>query len=148
MYIHARTHYRCESSGRKIGLLQRAVPDNTQHSQQTGSHDPVVFNPTISASERPPFARSPASAYLYTNYCILLSFRLLFAWHSCLPVCHVYNYACFLYSCFQLLYLADFPKFLSLFPPPPDFMFNNYNNKNKKNNFSLKWPACVKCKSY
>jgi hypothetical protein len=51
---HTTTHHsRQDSSGRVISLSQRPLPDNTQHSQQTNSHAPVGFEPTISAGERP-----------------------------------------------------------------------------------------------
>jgi len=36
--------------------MQRPLPDNTQHSQERGIHDPLPptgFEPTIPASERP-----------------------------------------------------------------------------------------------
>ena len=48
-------HNRQDSSGRVISSLQRPLPDNTQHSQQTNihAHPPVRFEPTISAGERP-----------------------------------------------------------------------------------------------
>ena len=36
-----------------ISPLQRPLPDNTQHSQQTNIHAPVGFEPTISAGKRP-----------------------------------------------------------------------------------------------
>jgi len=36
-----------------ISSLQRPLPDNTQHSQQTDIHGPLGFEPTISAGERP-----------------------------------------------------------------------------------------------
>jgi len=36
-----------------INPSQRPLPDNTQHSQQTDTHAPVGFEPTISAGERP-----------------------------------------------------------------------------------------------
>ena len=36
-----------------INPSRRPLPDNTQHSQQTNIHDPVGFEPTISAGERP-----------------------------------------------------------------------------------------------
>jgi hypothetical protein len=48
---HKMTHHsRQDSSERVISPLQRPLPDNTQHSQQTS---PVGFEPTISAGERP-----------------------------------------------------------------------------------------------
>ena len=38
---HTTTHHiRQDSSGRVISALQRPLPDNTQHSQQTDIHDP------------------------------------------------------------------------------------------------------------
>jgi hypothetical protein len=36
-----------------ISSLQRPLPEITQHSQQTDIHAPVVFEPTISAGQRP-----------------------------------------------------------------------------------------------
>jgi hypothetical protein len=36
-----------------INSLQRPLPDNTQQSQRTNIHDPVGFEPKISASQRP-----------------------------------------------------------------------------------------------
>jgi hypothetical protein len=51
---HTTTHHsQYDSSGRVISSLQRPLPDNTQHSQQTNIHAPVGFEPTISAGERP-----------------------------------------------------------------------------------------------
>ena len=49
---HTTHHNRWDSSGRVISSLQRPLPDNTQHSQQT-SMPPVGFEPTTSAGERP-----------------------------------------------------------------------------------------------
>jgi len=40
-------------SGRVVSSLQRPLPDNTQHSQQTDIYAPAGFEPTISAGERP-----------------------------------------------------------------------------------------------
>ena len=37
---HTTRHGRQDSSGRGISLLQRPLPDNTQHSQETDVHDP------------------------------------------------------------------------------------------------------------
>jgi len=42
-----------DSSGRVISPSQRPLPHNTQHSQETDTHVPVGFEPTIPASERP-----------------------------------------------------------------------------------------------
>jgi hypothetical protein len=51
---HTTTHHsREDSSGRVISSSQRLLLDNTQHSQQTHIHDPVGFEPTISAGEWP-----------------------------------------------------------------------------------------------
>ena len=36
-----------------ISTSQKPLPDNIQHSQQTNTHTPVGFEPTISAGERP-----------------------------------------------------------------------------------------------
>jgi len=50
---HTTTHHsRLDSSGRVISSLQRPLPENTQHSQQTDINAPVGFEPTISAGER------------------------------------------------------------------------------------------------
>jgi len=50
---HTTTHHtRYDSSGRVISSSQRPIPNNTQHSQQTNIHDPVGFEPTVSAGER------------------------------------------------------------------------------------------------
>jgi len=36
-----------------IGPMQKPLPDNTQHSQETDIRDPAEFEPAIPASERP-----------------------------------------------------------------------------------------------
>jgi hypothetical protein len=53
IYTHTHTNTRWDSSGRVIGLSQRPLCDNTQHSQQTDFRAPVRFEPAISANERP-----------------------------------------------------------------------------------------------
>jgi hypothetical protein len=51
---HKTTHHsRYKSSGRVISSLQRPLPDNTKHSQQTDIHAPVGFEPTTWAGEQP-----------------------------------------------------------------------------------------------
>jgi len=51
---HITTHHiQQDSSGLVISLSQIPVRDDTQHSQQTNTHNPVGFEPTISAGERP-----------------------------------------------------------------------------------------------
>ena len=50
---HAMTHHSPQdSSGRRIGLSQRPLPDNIQLSQER-SMPPAGFEPAIPASERP-----------------------------------------------------------------------------------------------
>jgi len=50
---HTTMHHSQDSSGRVISSLQRPLPDNTQHSQQTDIHAPPVgFEPIISKGER------------------------------------------------------------------------------------------------
>jgi len=46
-------HSRQDSSGRVSSSSQRALPENTQHPEQTDNHDTVGFETTISAGERP-----------------------------------------------------------------------------------------------
>ena len=54
LYDHTQTHHtRYDSSGRVISPTQRSLPDNTQHSQETGIHVPAGFEPAILASEWP-----------------------------------------------------------------------------------------------
>ena len=55
-----------------ISSLQRSLPDNTRHSEQTNIHAPVGFEPTISAGERPQAAhllrswvRIPPGAWIF-----------------------------------------------------------------------------------
>ena len=53
LHDHTRTHHtRLDFSGRVINPMQRPLPDNTQHSQQT-SVPPAGFEPAIVARERP-----------------------------------------------------------------------------------------------
>ena len=51
---HTPTHHtRYIFPGREIGLSQRPVPHNTQHSQQTDIHVPAGFEPATPANDRP-----------------------------------------------------------------------------------------------
>jgi len=49
----AHTHQIGDYFEREIGLSQRPLGDNTQHSQQTDIHTPATFEMTVLISERP-----------------------------------------------------------------------------------------------
>ena len=50
---HITHHTWLDFSGQLTSPMQRPLPDNTQHSQQTNDCAPAVFEPTIPASEQP-----------------------------------------------------------------------------------------------
>jgi len=68
-------HTRYDSSGRVISPTHRPLPDNTQHSQQTGIHAPAGIEPAIPASEWPQthgLDRAATGIGIRSNYRILI----------------------------------------------------------------------------
>ena len=59
---HLRQHTQYDSSGRVICPLQRILPDNTQHSQETDINDLAELEPAIPTSEPPQTYASDCSA--------------------------------------------------------------------------------------
>jgi len=81
-------HSRQDSSGQVTRSSQRPLPNNTQHSQQTKTYAPVVFEPTISAGEGPQAYALDRAATVTGSIC----FKLL-------------EYYVVLTSCFVILFM-------------------------------------------